>query len=69
MTGRSQCSCLRLFPLKFSLLLENCRGILLFIYTICEGWRVALLLIFQTTLGLDQVQNTGKGIRTGNRLI
>ena len=39
---------------------------LLFLYTIYEGWRVALLLILQTALGLDQVQNTDKGIRTGN---
>ena len=44
-TGRLQYPCLRLLPSKFSLVLENRRGILLFLYTICEGWRVALLLI------------------------
>ena len=45
LTGRSQYPCIRLLSLKFFLTLENRRGIPLFLYTIFEGWRLALSLI------------------------
>ena len=46
LTGRSEYPCLRLLSLNFFLILENLRGIPLFLYTIFEGWRLVLSLIF-----------------------